>query len=244
MEVASWDAASRPRGPQLTRRSLARGSPRSKKHRMKERLRQKCLARAREQRDALLRERRRKLTRETGGENIAEAREGVQGDAMCILESECKEDHGLAEWERQGLVLTEEDREELMRSIEEVLQSELDMDEDEAIEQYRMIAQVETAELQDLQETLGLGDDAVICPVCRKDYLVRTPSAQMIVCACGLRIDGGIDGLGLEQLRASLAALHSEHALCGGSITFELDDRFGESFLRARCPCGLDQIVM
>ena len=230
--------------PPVNRRSLI-GSPRSRKQKMKERLREKCIARAREKRETLLRQRRKQIATQEPAGGIAEENVNIEKDAICILESECKSSRDFAEWERQGLALTEDDRHELMRSIEEVLQSELDMDEAEAIEQYQTIIEQENAELDDLTETLGLDNEAVICPVCKKNYLVRTPSAQMIVCVCGVRLDGGADGLGLEQLRFSLGQMFADHVDCSGEIVFEVDNRFGTSFLRARCgSCSLDRIVM
>lgn len=59
---------------------------------------------------------------------------------------------------------------------------------------------------------LLLQADAVLCPICKRDYLVQAghPSAS-IVCACGFRLDTAGDRLGLEHLRQQLAETYSQH---------------------------------
>lgn len=54
--------------------------------------------------------------------------------------------------------------------------------------------------------------DAVLCPVCKRDYLVQAgPPSASIVCACGFRLDTAGDRLGLEHLRQQLAETYSQH---------------------------------
>lgn len=54
--------------------------------------------------------------------------------------------------------------------------------------------------------------DAVLCPICKRDYLVQAgPPSSSVVCACGFRLDTAGDRLGLEHLRQQLAETYSQH---------------------------------
>lgn len=56
----------------------------------------------------------------------------------------------------------------------------------------------------------------MLCPVCKRDYLLQgAPPSGSIFCACGFRLDTGGDRLGLEHLKQQLADTYSQHRRAG-----------------------------
>mmetsp|Transcript_34175 Transcript_34175/g.107734 ORF Transcript_34175/g.107734 Transcript_34175/m.107734 type:complete len:251 (+) Transcript_34175:352-1104(+) len=147
----------------------------------------------------------------------------------------------------EDLFSPEEER-EIMLSVEEALQSELELEEERVIAQYEdAVAHEEGEAVDDLAAWQEEDSDSkVICPVCSQSYLLVSPQGNVIVCSCGVRLDCAADGIGLEQLQHLLCCVVDEHeaTACEKRIKFDIVNDFGDNMLRAQCECGLHRIVL
>jgi hypothetical protein len=109
----------------------------------------------------------------------------------------------------------------------------------------------------------------VVCPICKKGYLLQT-AANVIICpnaaskslfssaavesttrlggiSCNFRLDVSDEGLTLNHLREQLRVAYDDHnALChAGGLTFCIRDQFGIFTLAATCAqCDLDVVIL
>lgn len=84
----------------------------------------------------------------------------------------------------------------------------------------------------------------VLCPVCRQHKLLENKG--VIFCACGLRLDVKSDTVGLKYLHERLTELLREHsAVCSGEPGFAVQERFGIVTLCMSCAtCATFHVVI
>ena len=87
---------------------------------------------------------------------------------------------------------------------------------------------------------------AVRCPVCRRHALQE--SADIIFCACGLRLDtsaeGGVSIAGLQQRVDASLAMHTGSG-CAHAPLLAVQSRFGLTMLQLSCArCNALQVVL
>lgn len=93
-------------------------------------------------------------------------------------------------------------------------------------------------------EALGGSDVTVLCPMCKKDYILLC--GDVFLCKCGLRLDTENDGLTLDHLRSCLERAFSSHRDgCADDPVFSLESTFGGRNLCMRCECcGAFEVVI
>ncbi|CAM9977054.1 unnamed protein product [Ectocarpus sp. 4 AP-2014] len=141
---------------------------------------------------------------------------------------------------------------EMMQYIEEACKEEDLRAEAAVLEDYELTRRLEEEEVEyavaSLDDINGNGqDDAVLCPVCKRDYLLHPgPPSASIVCACGFRLDTGGDRLGLEHFKQQLADTYSEHSTaCSAEPSFVVEGAPGFDVLWSSCDgCGFARVVL
>ena len=104
---------------------------------------------------------------------------------------------------------------ELMQALEESVMRELEDSEAQVLEQYETYRAEEGAELDSLArdaealEALGCADAAVLCPLCKKDWLLQ--SDTVFFCRCGFRLDTKNDAIDMGNLQDLLEAAFESH---------------------------------
>ncbi|GMH32433.1 hypothetical protein BSKO_00267 [Bryopsis sp. KO-2023] len=100
-----------------------------------------------------------------------------------------------------------------------------------------------------LRQRIALSEEAsssdVVCPICRRaglqlrDHTVSCP-------VDGFQIDLSMEGLGEEDFKQRLADAYRDHNVgCGGILEFRMDERFGTPNLFAFCDeCNFLQVVV
>ncbi|CAM9925567.1 unnamed protein product [Ectocarpus fasciculatus] len=141
---------------------------------------------------------------------------------------------------------------EMMDFIDEACREENRRAEAALVEDYERTRRLEEEAVEcavaSFDDINGNGqDDAVLCPVCKRDYLLHPgPPSASIVCACGFRLDTGGDRLGLEQLKQQLADTYMEHSIaCSAEPTFMVEGAPGFDVLWSSCDgCGFARVVL
>ncbi|CAM9601465.1 unnamed protein product, partial [Hapterophycus canaliculatus] len=162
----------------------------------------------------------------------------------------------------EGHLLSREEYLEMMQYIEEACKEEDLRAEAEALEEYEMTKRLEEEEMEytvssclDGVHGNGQDDETVLCPVCKRDYLLQgAPPSGSIFCTCGFRLDTGGDRLGLGHLKQQLAETYSQHrrahpvdlgAACSAEPTFVVEGALGLGVLWSSCDvCGFARVVI
>ncbi len=144
--------------------------------------------------------------------------------------------------------LSPEEQVELMRCIEEALQAEMHAAEQLALEEY---ARLENHEIEASVEALydydALPADnvAVLCPRCKGNFLVQEEGGEGdVLCACGLRVEGGKGPATLVQLQEALAGVYAQHkAVCAVKEPTFFQRGSGDLFMECGV-CGMSARVV
>lgn len=141
-----------------------------------------------------------------------------------------------------GGLMTDDEIDDLVASMEAAIQEELQEQESALLELYEGAAAAEAEALSLAAETAlaweGAAPDAVsvLCPICQRRPLRQAHG--VIVCVCGgFRLDGRAEGVGLSALQAALAGAWADHAGsgCAAPLRFALERRFSVDGLFAYC---------
>lgn len=136
----------------------------------------------------------------------------------------------------------------LLQSLEEALYKDQLREEAEyldALDQQEIDIMIDSHMADEMRASPG-GTPAVICPICHESGLVQRQG--VILCPKRhLRIDIGIEGLGLEDVRQRLAGAYEVHAArgCVARPVFEQRGHLGMSSLFMHCgACGTLEVVL
>eukprot|EP00873_Tetraselmis_striata_P036210 jgi/Tetstr1/456474/TSEL_043198.t1 len=231
----------------------------------KHRLREDCVRRVKEQREAILQHLRQQHGQEAG------RAEAVRSALNGIISSSGGEAVGSSRLHSSGepQALPEELSHEEYANLMSVLEAELLMEEDMLAREHQAaaIAAFEEAcgmeafadamqagqHLQEQQLMASSGTRPLLCPICETAHLVQTAHGHacgIVACRnheCALRLDCAAEGLTLEHVRASLANIMAEHAAtgCPAKPVFQMKADFGAASLWMGCPgCGRMQMVI
>jgi len=193
----------------------------------RERIREACMKRIRKSREKIL----------------ERCRKGIGRKAALrdVIRNELERVEPMSEDEEEEVEKEEEDREiDFLMMLERDLYNDLREQEAKFIEELER-TELEQLNLDVLEFTSSAGDkadseDYVLCPLCCKHSLDMKGST--VLCRCGLRLDIGNDGLTLVDLKRNLASVFDDHLKRGCDLkqpTFELQRRFGNSILVAKC---------
>ncbi|URD80673.1 alpha/beta hydrolase fold [Musa troglodytarum] len=228
---------------------------------LKEKLRQCCLERIKEERNQLLWKIRSSGQQSQETEDIVEStlREIVSDELQKMQPSLVVNQRNIVSrnndviWEFDGLHLensTETASEELMLEMqrllyedlrEELIRRELEFFEKE--DEYLAQAVLENMNLNDNQNA---ENDKVWCPICKKGELRE--NHHIIRCTnCNLRFDAGIDKLNLNFLKSRLGEVHMDHLNrgCKATPSFCMQAMFNLNALFIQCEvCDTFEIVI
>ncbi len=133
------------------------------------------------------------------------------------------------------LQMTQEEYEDLLLYLENTIILE---EEREKVRQYEEFERYEDSLLDEENER-------VLCPLCQTCFLQL--QSGLLFCSCGLRVNVQLDGITLCFIRERIHGVLSEHAkLCPFDIPkFYSLDRFGASNLFFQCPqCGVTEAIL
>ncbi|KAG0586422.1 hypothetical protein KC19_2G089700 [Ceratodon purpureus] len=137
--------------------------------------------------------------------------------------------------------LAKEDYVDLMVAMERALYddllAEMRAQEEELLEDFESAVSLEDDAIADLiQDFQELSSDGVLCPLCKKSQLKQFKT--VIVCTCGdFRFDTKDDQIGLKFLQTRLADVHEQHtdSGCSAQPSFSIESQFGIPALLMRC---------
>lgn len=131
-----------------------------------------------------------------------------------------------------------------MERVYDELQAELMHDEQQIIAQYDAAVgrEEEAASMEAMLAEQEQAADAVICPICVKNWLHH--NRAVIFCACGFRVDTESDGTTLRSLKHTIDRSVDGHArVCGATPVFSLDPQLRMMVMRCKT-CGHMNIVL
>ncbi|CAL9206976.1 unnamed protein product [Musa hybrid cultivar] len=228
---------------------------------LKEKLRQCCLERIKEERNQLLWKIRSNRQQSQETENIVEStlREIVSDELQRMQPSLVENQRNIVSknndviWEFDGLHLensTETASEELMlemqRLLYEDLREELIRRELEFFEKEDEYLAQAVLENMNLNENQNAENNKVWCPICKRGDLRE--NHHIICCTnCNLRFDAGIDKLNLNFLKSRLGEVHMDHLNrgCKATPSFCMQAMFNLNALFIQCEaCDTFEIVI
>eukprot|EP01114_Cavostelium_apophysatum_P003959 TRINITY_DN14091_c0_g1_i1.p1 TRINITY_DN14091_c0_g1~~TRINITY_DN14091_c0_g1_i1.p1 ORF type:complete len:236 (+),score=23.35 TRINITY_DN14091_c0_g1_i1:108-815(+) len=227
---------------ELYKETFKKGSPY-----WKEKFKEKCLSKAKEQKNLQL-----QRLRQIGGpqmtgsinvnlpEIITEQWNSFQGDSGTSKPMSGTSD-GFQNFLDQ---LSSEDYVDIMHFLEEELQKDLVKEEQAILNKYEEMNNFENAALQAaIEGYYSSSSTIVICPICRKNQLLQNKG--IIFCSCGLRLNVKND-ISLANLQTLLIDSYQAH---GGTCSFEpnfvMETNFGITALCLRCSrCQAYQIIL
>ncbi|KAH0460911.1 hypothetical protein IEQ34_008486 [Dendrobium chrysotoxum] len=223
----------------------------------KEKLRQSCLKRVREERALLLRKIRSK------GRQASSQKEVVESTFWCIVTDELEkikvsplgDGNGISNsknddilWEYDQLC-SEIESEDLMMEMERILY--IDLREEKIRRELELIEEEDDYLARAVFEHMQINDEQAIknkiwCPICKRGELKETH--HLIHCTnCKLQLDLADDKVNLEFLRTRLAEVHMEHLDrgCRALPEFCIETKFDLTALYIRCiACSTFEIVL
>lgn len=146
--------------------------------------------------------------------------------------------------------LDHDEYEAMLISLEEALISELLQQDEAMLKEYETEEKKELADLHDAAASMpdgtALGKDSLLCPVCKRSWMIQSFDLQSLICSCGARLCLENDALTIADLRAELAETYDEHRVsgCTKDPSFEIKDDFGITLLMANCTTCLFQRVV
>ncbi|CAI9107221.1 OLC1v1006532C1 [Oldenlandia corymbosa var. corymbosa] len=229
----------------------------------KEKLREKCFKRVREDRNRLLWKLRlsNNMDQSIHSQDIKSTFRDIVSDELKSIKSSSIDSNfdelptipadGDAIWEYNGLPIADEgDCEDILLEMQKIFYEELRLEEgrkeseimswDDEEDEYLAREVLKHMQLQDEQ-----GQNDVWCPICKHGVLQE--HCRLIFCnLCQLKIDRA-DEVNLEFLRSRLAEAHADHLDRGCKLRpgFCIESRFGLTALYIKCEdCRTFEVVI
>ena len=91
------------------------------------------------------------------------------------------------------------------------------------------------------------GQSQVLCPQCKKNWLVQADGGRVFLCQCKFRLNVQHDGVSPEFLQQRLSEAYQQHksSTCSHEPRFQVQNQFGAEVLCILCePCGHFMVVV